>query len=129
MNVSPEVVEFRSKSVFVICWAGSDRSKYISEELNNRGYFATHGGVLEGQNYVTKQDLANVGKIIFSSVNEKEQFDKDRTLKEFVRRNGIQTFVMNITESDKDRAHNTGEINDLKSEISAHLDSLGFRCI
>ena len=125
--MSPEDLKFRNQSVFVICWAGSDRSRYISEELNARGYFATHGGVLEGQNYVTKQDLANVGRIIFSSTFEKEEFDKNRILKEFVKRNGIQTYVMNITESDKDRTHNTGKIDELKLEISAQLDSLGFR--
>lgn len=127
MENNQDTERFKRKSVFVICRAGSDRSKYIAEELIQRGYYASHGGTLEGQNYVTKEDLSFVGSIVFSSVFEKKQFDEDLSLKDFVKRNGINIRVMNITECDKDRAHYSGKIDVLKKEISSQLDTLGFR--
>lgn len=122
-----EVYDFKKRSVHVICWAGSDRSKYISDELTRRGYNSTHGGVMDSQNYVTKEDLNFVGSIIFSSLAEKERFDQDKNLKSFVKKNKIQLFIMNITESRKNYAHNNKEINSLIEEISSQLDRIGFK--
>jgi hypothetical protein len=127
MEKNTEINKFKEKSVYVICWAGSDRSKYIADELMQRGYLAEHGGVMDGQNYVTKEDLSYVGSIIFSSIFEKEKFDKDKDLKDFAKNNGIQIFVMNITESDKDRAHNSEKVDLLKKEVSSQLDHIGFK--
>lgn len=129
MENNQDVEQFKRRSVFVICRAGSDRSKYIAEDLIQRGYNASHGGTIEGHNYVTKDDLSYVGSIVFTSVFEKKQFDEDLSLKDFVKRNGINIRVMNITESDKNRAHDSGKIDALKKEISAQLDTLGFRDI
>jgi hypothetical protein len=127
MENNQEVERFRRRSVFVICRAGSDRSKYIAEELEERGYVASHGGTLKSQNYVTTSDLAYIGSVIFSSVFEKDQFDKDTKLKDFVKGNGINIYVMNITESDKNRAHDSGKVQELKGTISSQLDVLGFK--
>lgn len=127
MENNPEVDQFRRKSVFVVCRAGSDRSKYIAEDLEKRGYNASHGGTLRSQNYVTTSDLAYVGSVVFASIFEKKQFDKDEKLKDFTKGNGINIYVMNITESDKNKAHDSGKINELKQEISAQLDTLGFK--
>jgi hypothetical protein len=113
--------------VLAVCFAGSDRSRYIAEKLNSRGYFATSAGVLENHNYVTPEDLMNIGIIVFSSINEKNIFDKDRKLKSIVERNHIQIRVLNITESDKNRAHDSGNVQSLKTEISKQLDCVGLK--
>lgn len=126
-NKNIEIDSFVSKSVLAVCFAGSDRSRYIAEELNNRGYFATSAGVLENHNYVTPEDLMNIGIIVFSSINEKNIFDNDRKLKSIVERNHIQIRVLNITESDKNRAHDSGNVQSLKTEISKQLDSVGLK--
>lgn len=127
LNNNSEVDSFVSKSVLAVCFAGSDRSRYIAEELNNRGYFATSAGVLKNHNYVTPEDLMNIGIIVFSSVNEKNIFDKDRRLKSMIERHNIQVRVLNITESDKNRAYDSGEVQELKTEISKQLDSVGLK--
>ena len=129
MENKSEVEDFKQKSVFVVCRAGSDRSKYIAEELQQRGYVAYHGGTMRTHNYVTTDDLSFVGSIVFSSIHEKKQFDEDTRLKNFVKRNGINIHVMNITESDKNRAHDSGKVDALKKEISSQLNTLGFRDI
>jgi hypothetical protein len=120
-----EVGEFRSRSVLAVCCAGSDRSRYIAEELNNRGYFATGAEVMYGQNYVTPEDLQNIGVIVFSSVHEKKIFDANSRLAAMVKRNGIEVRVLNITESDKDLAHNCGKLTELKENIARQLDCVG----
>lgn len=122
-----EVKDFRKRSVLSICAAGSDRSQYIAEELNSRGYFATGAGVIHGHNYVTREDLENVGIIVFSSVQEKRIFDNDKRLTDFVKRKGIEVRVLNITESDKDRAHCKGKVEELKENISRQLDCVGLK--
>lgn len=125
MENDPRVEDFRRRSVIAICAAGSDRSEYISEELNARGYFATHAGVMKNHNYVTAEDLTGVARIVFSSIHEKKIFDRDTKLKIFVNRNNIQISVLNITESDKDRAHDSGRVDQLKTQISSQLDCIG----
>ena len=127
METSNGLEDFRKRSVVVICRAGSDRSKYIAEELSQRGYNATHGGTMEGHNYITKEDLSYAGSIIFASIHEKNQFDSDKSLKEYVKNNDINIFVMNITESDKNRAHDSNKLQELRGTISEQLDSIGFR--
>ena len=129
LNNNSEVDSFVSKSVLAVCFAGSDRSRYIAEELNNRGYFATSAGVLKNHNYVTPEDLMNIGIVVFSSINEKNIFDKDRRLKSVIERHNIQVRVLNITESDKNRAHDSGEVQALKSEISNQLDCVGLKVL
>ncbi len=124
-NSSPE--NFIKKSVLAICAAGSDRSRYIADELNNRGYFATNAGVNHNYNYVTREDLVNVGNVVFSSIYEKKLFDKDKKLKSILDNNGIQIRVINITEQDKDLAHNTGDLTSLKKRIAEQLDAIGFK--
>lgn len=125
MESNHEIDDFKRRSVIAICSAGSDRSEYISEELNARGYFATHAGVTRNFNYVTPEDLSCVGIIVFSSIHEKKIFDRDTTLKTFVSRNDVQISVLNITESDKNRAHDSGNVEKLKAEISKQLDCVG----
>jgi len=127
MEQGQEVEEFKKKSVLVICWAGSDRSEYIADELNKRGYLAFQAGVMEGQNYVTQEDLSNVGTIVFSSLFEKREFDKDKRLAQYTKKNGIGIRVLNVTESDKDRAHSTGNTPALKGQIATQLDSVGLK--
>lgn len=122
-----EIDDFRRRSVLAICAAGSDRSGYIAQELNRRGYFATQAGVMRGHNYVTTEDLVNVGIVVFSSVKEKYRFNKDKRLSGYVKRNGIEIRILNITESDKDLAHNTGNIEQLRKDISRQLDCVGLR--
>lgn len=122
-----EFEDFRSKSILAVCAAGSDRSRYIAGELTRRGYFATAAGVLRNQNYVTEEDLSNIGIIVFSSVHEKRIFDKDRRLKKIIERNGIETRVLSITESDKNRAHDSNRVDELKKNISEQLDCVGLK--
>lgn len=119
--------DFRKRMVLAVCYAGSDRSKYIREELDNRGYIASNGGVLKNHNYVTEDDLANIGSLIFSSKYEQIEFNKDKNLKNTVERNGIDVYVMDITESEKERAIGSNSLDNLKSKISEQLDNLGFQ--
>jgi len=127
MEKDRSVEEFKIKSVLAVCAAGSDRSRYISEELNNRGYFATSAGVIRGHNYVTPEDLYGVGIIVFSSIHEKKIFEEDEKLKSLVSRYNIQIRVLNITESIKNRAHDSGKIEKLKDKISKQLDDVGLK--
>lgn len=121
------VEEFRKKTVLAVCGAGTDRSGYIARELNERGYMARSAGVLRGHNYVTREDLAYVGIIVFSSVHEKNIFDKDGRLVKLVREEGIEIRVLNVTESDKDRAHCEGKVEELRENIARQLDCVGLR--
>lgn len=125
MESTSEIEKFISKSVLAICAAGSDRSKYIAEELNKRGYFATNAGVISNHNYVTPEDLLNVGTVVFSSIHEKKTFDNNPKLKAIINSNNIQVRVLNITESLKDRAHNEDSVDKLRVEISTQLDNVG----
>lgn len=127
MENGHEVEDFRQKSVLAVCMAGSDRSRYIAEELNNRGYFANAAGVMANHNYVTCEDLYGIGTIVFSSIHEKNIFDKDKRLKTYIDRNGVEVRVLNITESDKNRAHDSGSVDKLKLEIARQLDSVGLK--
>lgn len=119
--------DFKKRMVLAVCYAGSDRSKYIREELDKRGYIASNGGVLKNHNYVTEDDLTNIGSLIFSSKYEQIEFNKNRKLKDAVDRNGINVFVMDITESEKERAIGSNSVNNLKIKISKQLDGLGFQ--
>lgn len=124
-----EAENFKNRMLLAICWAGSDRSQYIADELNKRGYAASAGGILPNYNYVTEEDLVGIGSIIFASRYEKEEFKKNKRLNKFVKRNNINVYVMNITESDKDRAKNTDSEDELKKRIAKELDGLGFKSI
>lgn len=117
--------EFRKRTILAICAAGSDRSQYIAEELNDRGYVAMGAGVIQGHNYVTPEDLDSIGVIVFASPHEKKIFEKDKKLAELVKRNRIEVRVLNITESDKDRAHCGGRVSQLREDISKQLDCVG----
>jgi hypothetical protein len=120
-----DIEMFRKRSVLAVCAAGTDRSHYISEELNKRGYFASSAGVLKNHNYVTEQDLANIGIVVFASANEKNIFDREGRLKKVVNKNGISMRVISVTESDKNRAHDSGKIEELKQKIREQLDCIG----
>ena len=122
---SREAVDFKKRSVLTVCWAGSDRSQMIAEELNKRGYFAEGRGVMGGQNYVTEDDLSNVGIIVFSSQKEKEIFDRNQKLRKAALGKGISFRVLNITESDKDRAFSATDRTDFEEKIKANLDKCG----
>lgn len=122
-----EIEDFKRKTVLAVCAAGTDRSRYISDELNKRGYFATAAGVLKNHNYVTEPDLSNVGIILFSSINEKRIFEKDKRLRNFVDKNKIEIRIMSITENDKNIAHNTNQVEQLKSTIQRQLDCIGLQ--
>ncbi len=113
--------------IHVVCWAGSDRSKYIAEELNKRGYFATHGGVLHGHNYTTPEDLKGVGTVIFTDDTVRKEFRKDKSLTRQLRANNAKTLVLCITEEEKDIAHQGQEkMDELRNIISSKLDLYGF---
>lgn len=127
MENSKEIDNFRDRMVLAVCSAGSDRSKYIADVLNNRGYIASNGGVLENYNYVTTDDLRDIGSIIFASKHEQAQFNKIKHLNDAVKRNKIKVSVMNITESDKNRAIYENRVSALKKRISEQLDELGFK--
>lgn len=122
-----EIDSFIGKSVLAVCFAGSDRSQLIAEELGKRGYFATSAGVSRNHNYVTSEDLSNIGIVVFSSIHEKNIFDKDKKLKCILERNKIQIRVLNITECDKDKAFNTNGQEKLKKEISNQLNAIGLK--
>ncbi len=127
MENRKEVENFIARSVLAICGAGSDRSKYIAEELNNRGYFAVYGGIMKNHNYVTPEDLQNIGTIVFSSIYEKKIFDENAKLKQIVSRNNIQVRVLNITERDKNKAHDENAVDKLRIEIANQLDCVGLK--
>lgn len=127
MESAHESVDFKKRMVLAVCSAGSDRSRYIADVLNERGYIASNGGVLQNHNYVTVDDLSNVGSIIFASKFEQAEFNKINKLRETVSKNGIEIHVMNITESDKERALQSNKVNELKAKISSQLDDLGFK--
>ena len=120
-----EVGEFRKRSVLVICWAGSDRSQLIADELNKRGYFAEGRGVMGGQNYVTENDLLNIGIIVFSSQKEKDIFDRNKKLRKMALSKRINFRVLNITESDKDRAFSSTDRTSFEEKIKVNLDGCG----
>lgn len=122
---SREAVDFKKRSVLTVCWAGSDRSQMIAEELNKRGYFAEGRGVMGGHNYINEDDLSNVGIIVFSSQKEKNIFDKNRKLHKMALGRGISFRVLNITESDKDHAFSSLDRIDFKEKIKANLDGCG----
>lgn len=127
MEKDSVVENFKKTSVLAVCAAGSDRSVYIAQVLNIRGYFATNAGVINGHNYITPDDLSSVGIVVFSSIHEKKVFDRDKKLRSIVERNNIQIRVLNISENDKDRAHSSGGVERLKAEISIQLDSIGLK--
>lgn len=118
--------DFKSRIVLAVCFAGSDRSSYVKQELEKRGYVASNGGVLKNHNYVTEEDLTNVGSVIFSSEFEKKEFEKNTRLKKALENSGAKVFTMNITESEKERALQQERLAELKIKISEQLDMLGF---
>jgi len=119
--------QFRDNIVHVVCFAGSDRSKYVAQELNNRGYLATHGGINEVHNYTTKEDLVGVGSIIFVDSKIKKEFKKNKELNKAVKNNNISMKVMRITESEKQRARDSGNLRKLREKIAKQLDHLGYK--
>ncbi len=129
MEGGKEVEEFKKRSVLAICSAGSDRSKYIAEELNNRGYSADYRGTLKNHNYVTKEDLNFIGTIVFSSIYDKKQFEEIPNLKDYVKRKGIKILIMNITESQKERAIQSQKFTEFKNDISVQLDAVGLKAL
>jgi len=113
--------------IHVVCWAGSDRSKYIADELTKRGYIASHGGVLIGHNYTTPEDLAYVNTVIFTDDTVRRVFKKDKGLTRQLRANNARSIVFCLTEEEKDIAmQNAGKLEELKNIISAKLDFFGF---
>ena len=126
---SQEKEQFKKRMVLVVCWAGSDRSKYIAEELNRRGYVASYVGVNKNHNYVTEQDLLGIGTVIFADKGVKREFKQDRGLNRTLKANEATVHIMDITESDKDRAKQSGNEEGLKQDISNKLNLLGFRTI
>jgi len=114
--------------IHVVCWAGSDRSAYVAEELNKRGYFATHGGVILGHNYTTSEDLVGVGTVIFTDDNVRDEFKKDKRLTKQLRANNATSLVLCITEEEKQIARQGGpeKMEELRQIISSKLDLFGF---
>lgn len=121
-----EIKTFKSRMVLAVCSAGSDRSEYIADELNKRGYVASHGGTRPNHNYVTEDDLVGIGSIIFASQAERGEFKQNKRLNKVLKRNNVQLYVMNITESEKERAIQSKKEDELKKQISQELDALGF---
>ncbi len=114
--------------IHVICWAGSDRSRLVAEELNRRGYIATHGGVITGHNYTTPDDLVGVGTIIFTDDVTREKFKKDKTLTRQTRASGAEILTLCLSEQEKEIAFQGGEekLEAFKKVIAAKLDLFGF---
>lgn len=114
------------KIVHVVCFAGTDRSRMIAEELNRRGYVATYSGILRGRNYTTEEDLNGVQDIIFTTQRVANGFKKDRGLNKYATTNQVNKHIIGITESEKEAAIQQGDIESLNDKIRSGLDSLGF---
>jgi hypothetical protein len=124
---SQEPELFKKRIVLVICYAGTDRSKFIADELNRRGYVASYAGLLENHNYVTEADLEGVGSVVFASKAEREAFRQNKRLNKVLKRNGITPYTMDITESQKERALQSNETAKLRENIVKQLDYIGFK--
>lgn len=120
---------FRKRAVLAVCFAGSDRSRFIAEELNHRGYVASYGGVNKNHNYVTEQDLAGIGAVIFTTQKVRDIFKKDRRLNKILKANKVPVHIINITEDEKEKAIQSGDEKSLRRAISQELDDLGFKNI
>ena len=125
-----EEEDFRKRTVLAVCLAGTDRSRIIAEELGKRGYVAGYAGVLENKtNYVTEEDLVGVGSVIFTTGRVRDMFKADKRLNRILKRNGITTHVIDVSESDKEKALQSGQDEELRKTITAKLDGLGYRDI
>jgi hypothetical protein len=120
---------FRKRIILAVCFAGSDRSRFIAEELNDRGYVASYAGVNKNHNYVTEQDLVGIGAIIFTTQKVRNMFKKDKQLNKILKANKIPVHTINITESEKEKAIQSGNEKLLRRTISQELDGLGFKNI
>ena len=109
---------FKERIVLVVCFAGSDRSKMVAEVLNKWGYIASNRGVNKNYNQVTSEDLRGIGSIIFTSPTIKDLFEEDEDLNRTLKINNIPVKVMNLTESDKERALQLDKIAQFKDKIS-----------
>jgi len=120
--------DFRKRTVLAICLAGTDRSRIIAEELGKRGYVAGYAGVLENKtNYVTEEDLVGVGSVIFTTDRVRDMFKADRRLNRILKRNGVTTQVIDVSESDKEMALQSGQEDELRKTITTKLDDLGYK--
>jgi hypothetical protein len=120
--------DFGNLLVHVVCKAGSDRSRLIAEELNKRGYLATHGGIDKTYNYTTPEDLVGVGTIIFTSDYIRDVFKTNKELTRVARLNNAKSIVLCISEEEKEHAFQAGSqgINKLRKTIADRLDIFGF---
>jgi len=121
-----EVDTFKNKMVLAVCFAGSDRSRLVSEELDKRGYVSSYAGVNRNHNYVTEQDLDGIGSIIFTSQKVRQMFKKDKKLNKILKENQTVIHNIDVSESDKETALQSGELSSLRKTISEKLDALGF---
>ena len=125
------VEDYKKKMVLVICWAGSDRSRLIGEELEQRGYIVSRRGLMPGQNFVTPEDFENIGAVVFADQILKKRFIENNNIKlcRALKKSRARVSIMNITETEKERAIQLGNFEGLKLRISAELDYLGFKDI
>ncbi len=126
---SREYEPFRKKMVLAVCLAGADRSRFIAEELNKRGYVASYGGVNRNHNYVTEDDLIGVDSIIFTTRAVRNQFKQDKRLNKALKANRVNLYIIDVTEGEKEKAIQSGNLNPLRETISDKLERLGFRRI
>lgn len=68
-----EIIDLKPRLVLVVCWAGQNRSRIISEVLDSRGYASYHGGI-EGAHPLIDEELENIQAIIFATENDKDRF-------------------------------------------------------
>lgn len=120
---------FRKRTVLAVCFAGSDRSRFMAEELNRRGYVASYAGVNKNHNYVTEQDLVGIGAIIFTTQKVRDIFKKDRRLNKILKANKVPIHIIDVTEDEKERAIQSKDEESLRRAISQELDGLGFKNI
>lgn len=126
---SREHEPFRKKMILAVCLAGADRSRLIAEELNKRGYLASYGGVNRNHNYVTEDDLVGIDSIIFTTRAVRKQFKQDKRLNKALKVNRINLHIIDVTEGEKEKAIQSGDLNPLRKTISDKLEQLGFRRI
>ena len=68
-----EIIDLSPRLVLVVCWAGQNRSRIISEVLNSRAYASYHGGV-RGAYPLEEDELEGVQAIIFATQKDRQIF-------------------------------------------------------
>ena len=119
-----EIIDLKPRLVLVVCWAGQNRSRIISEVLDSRDYASYHGGIA-GAHPLDREELENIQAIIFATKDDKHRF-----YQRFPEQNerNIPCRIIGFRDSPTARAIESGneQVQKLKEEIAIRLDKLGF---